>query len=585
MRYSILAVLFTLTACHSAPSTPPASPLNYDPEAATGLTQKTGVFAHHYMVSAATPAAAQAGAEILAQGGSAADAAVAVQAMLTLTEPQSSGIGGGGFILYWDAATKQLYTIDARETAPQAATPDLFLDENGQPPQHFMAAVTGGRSVGTPGALRGLELAQQRWGKLPWEELFTATITKAEQGFVVSPRLQRLLELEMSPGLLELSPGKEYFYPDGKPLQAGTVKQNPELAHTLRLIAKGGADAFYRGELAELIAQAVQQSQLHPGRLQAADLANYQAILRAPVCVEYRVYDVCGMPPPSSGGITILQMLGMLEHFPMAELGVNSAAAIHYFTQASRLAFADRDRYIGDPAFTDVPVAEMLDRDYLKRRAALIREQDMGRATAGEFAAYAYADGVTPELPSTTHFSIVDGEGNIFAMTSSIEMGFGSAVMVGGFLLNNQLTDFSLVPEVDGVPVANRVEPGKRPRSSMAPVMIFNEQGQPIHALGSPGGARIINYVAQTIIALLDWDLDMQAAIDLPHVTNLNGVTALEQGTVLEGLADELQQRGHEIRIQDLNSGLHGISILPDGRLFGGADPRREGQVIGDPAH
>lgn len=585
MRYFILATLFTVSACTGVASPPSTSPTNYDPEAATGFTQKTGVHAHKYMVSAATPAAAQAGADILARGGSAADAAVAVQAMLTLTEPQSSGIGGGGFILYWDAAKQQLYTIDARETAPQAATADLFLDEVGNPPASFMNAVTGGRSVGTPGALRGLELVQQRWGRLPWSMLFESTIAKAEEGFVVSPRLQQLLEIEMSPGLLQLSPAKEYFYPNGIPLQAGTVKKNPELAQTLKAIAQGGADAFYHGELAEAIAQSVQQSALNPGRLQASDLAQYQAIIREPVCIEYRVYNICGMPPPSSGGLTILQMLGILEHFPMAELEINSAQAIHYFTQASRLAFADRNRYIGDPAFTDVPVTEMLDKAYLASRAALITDQDMGTAMPGKFVAYAYADDQALELPSTTHFSIVDSTGNILAMTSSIEMGFGSAVMVGGFLLNNQLTDFSLVPEVDGVPVANRVEPGKRPRSSMAPVIVFNEQGEPIHALGSPGGARIINYVAQTLIGLLDWELDMQAAIDLPHVTNLNGATALEQGTTIEDLADALKQRGHTVNIQDLNSGLHGISLLPDGKLFGGADPRREGHVVGDQNH
>ncbi|RZQ56894.1 gamma-glutamyltransferase [Pseudidiomarina tainanensis] len=581
MRYLMLFAAVAISACSDVAPTNVDKTTALDPEASTGFVEKSGVSASNYMVAAATPAAAKAGETVLAAGGSAIDAAVAVQAMLTLTEPQSSGLGGGGFMLYWDADEQKLYTIDARETAPLAATPELFLDAQGKPPKQFMDAVTGGRSVGTPGILRGLEMAHQRWGNLAWSELFAETIDRAEQGFVVGERLQKLLELKLSPGLLEMAPGNAYFYPNGQALQAGSLKQNREYAQTLKVIAEQGADAFYRGDIAKEIVSAVQNSSINPGKLTLDDLASYDAIIREPVCAEYRVYEVCGMGPPSSGGLTVLQILGILENFPVNEWEVNSENAVHHFTQASRLAFADRNRYIADSDFVDVPVTELLNKNYLRERAALIQTRDMGKAQAGVFSQYSYANDQSPEFPNTTHVTIVDAEGNVFSMTSSIEMGFGSGVMAAGFLLNNQLTDFSIVPEVNGELVANRVEAGKRPRSSMSPMMIFNAAGEPIHAVGSPGGARIINYVAQTLVGLLDWNLDMQAAIDLPHVTNLNGVTSLERGTAIEQLADTLRQRGHEVKVQDLNSGLHGISLLSDGTLYGGADPRREGIAVG----
>lgn len=597
MRLFMLFALVLLSACSdspvnesNSPSTSQAKQVNgastaYDPEAATGFTEKQGVLSQRYMVAAATPAAARAGEEILAQGGSAIDAAIAVQSMLTLTEPQSSGLGGGGFILYWHAESQRLYTIDARETAPAAATPALFLDAQGKPPESFMEAVTGGRSVGTPGILRGLELAHEKWGELPWSTLFQSTISAAEQGFEVSPRLAKLLAMELSPGLTKMSPGSDYFYPNGQALTTGTVRNNPELAQSLKLIAEQGADAFYRGPIAEKIIAAVQNSPINPGLLSTQDLADYEALVREPVCAEYRVYEVCGMGPPSSGGITVLQILGLLENFPVADWPVNGELASHYFTQASRLAFADRNRYIADSDFVEVPVQQLLNKDYLASRAQLISEHDMGKAQAGTpselNAQLSYADDQSPEFPNTTHVSIVDAQGNVFSMTSSIEMGFGSGVMAAGFLLNNQLTDFSIIPEQNGKLVANRVQAGKRPRSSMAPMMVFDQQGAPLHAVGSPGGARIINYVAQTLVGLLDWNLDMQSAINLPHVTNLNGVTNLEQGTAMEVLAAPLEARGHTVKVQDLNSGLHGITLRPEGGLYGGADPRREGIATG----
>lgn len=591
MRLFMLFALVLLSACSDSQvnesNSSSVSPANkaYDPEAATGFTEKQGVTSQRYMVAAATPAAAKAGEEVLANGGTAIDAAIAVQSMLTLTEPQSSGLGGGGFILYWHAESQRLYTIDARETAPLTATPELFLDAQGQPPASFMDAVTGGRSVGTPGILRGLELAHKNWGQLPWSELFNRTIVAAEQGFEVSPRLAKLLAMELSPGLTKMSPGRDYFYPNGEALSVGTVRKNPELAASLKLIAEQGADAFYQGPIADAIVAAVQNAALNPGQLSKQDLAQYQAVLREPVCAVYRVYEVCGMGPPSSGGMTVLQILGLLENLPMGRLPVNGELAAHYFTQASRLAFADRNRYIADNDFVDVPITQLLNKNYLASRAELIGDNDMGMVKPGTMAELnthqEYADDKSPEFPNTTHVSIVDAQGNVFSMTSSIEMGFGSGVMAAGFLLNNQLTDFSIVPEQNGKLVANRVQAGKRPRSSMAPMIVFDQHGKPLHAVGSPGGARIINYVAQTLVGLLDWNLDMQSAINLPHVTNLNGVTNLEKGTAIEKLAEPLRARGHTIKVQDLNSGLHGITLRAEGGLYGGADPRREGIATG----
>lgn len=586
MKLNSLAVLLltslTLSAC--APQAGDEHQRDKrEPEAATGVIDKAAVYSNEYMVAAATPEAAAAGRKVLAEGGSAIDAAVAVQAMLTLTEPQSSGIGGGAFILYWDAAEQHLYTIDAREKAPASATGNLFLDADGQAPENFWDAVVGGRSVGTPGVLKGLELAHQRWGNRPWQTLFSDTITAAESGFTVSARLQRLLEMDLNPGLRKLAPASDYFYPDGQALQAGTTKTNPELAWALKLVAEQGTDAFYRGPIAEKIVAAVQNSELAPGLLTLTDLANYEAVVRDPVCHIYRIYKVCGMGPPSSGGLTVLQILGILENFPVSQWDPTGVKAAHHFTQASRLAFADRNRYIADTDFVEVPVTEMLKKSYLASRARYIGNRDLLQAEPGVFETKNLVDDRSPEFPNTSHISIVDAEGNAVSMTTSIEMGFGSSVMASGFLLNNQLTDFSLRPEVDGKLIANRVQGGKRPRSSMAPTMVFDVKGQELmHVVGSPGGARIINYVAQTLLGVLDWDMNMQQAIDQPHVTNLNNYTALEEGTEMADLARALKAMGHDVRVTGLNSGLHGITVLPDGQLIGGADPRREGVALGE---
>ncbi|MCH8501801.1 MAG: gamma-glutamyltransferase [Aliidiomarina sp.] len=577
MWLSLIASAVWLSACTPAPET---TTNIADPEAATGRNVNEVAYAHNFMVSAANPYATEAGLEILRQGGTAIDAAVAVQAMLTLVEPQSSGIGGGAFMLYWDNSSQQLYSLDARETAPMAATADLFLDDQGRPPS-YLEALVGGRSVGTPGVMRGLEAAHQRWGTQQWGDLFTSTIERAEEGFIVTPRLAQLVEMELNPGLTQLGAARDYFWPNGQPLQANSRKQNPELAETLRAIAEQGADALHQGPIAEAIVAAVQNSEVQPGLLTLDDLASYQPVWREPVCGSYRVFEICSMGPPSSGGITMLQIMALLEPFDLHTLEVNGEEALHFFTQASRLAFADRNRYIADADFMEVPISALLNRDYLDSRVAYIGGTDMGHALPGSLEDLLRADDQSPEFPNTSHFSIVDQYGNAVSVTTTIEFGFGSGVMTNGFLLNNQLTDFSWVPEVDGEPVANRVEPGKRPRSSMAPAIVFDEAGQVLHVVGSPGGPRIINYVTQTMIALLDWNLDMQAAIDLPKITNLNGATALERGTNLERLLPLFEARGHDVEVRDLNSGLHGISIR-DGRLEGGADPRREGTAKGD---
>lgn len=542
------------------------------------------VKAETQMVAAANPHASRAGLGVLRRGGSALDAAVAVQMVLNVVEPQSSGIGGGAFLLYYDAATRTVFAYDGRETAPAAASEDLFFGPQGKP-MKFFDAVVGGRAVGVPGVLRMLDLAHSRHGKLPWGELFGPAVALAEGGFEVSPRLNKLITGDRF--LNTLAAAREYFYrPDGTPRHVGELLRNPALADTFQRIAEGGSDAFYTGPIAADIVSAVQGVPTNPGRLTVKDLAAYQAKVREPVCRDYRDSHVCGMPPPTSGGVTVLQILGMLSTFDMGAFAPNSADAIHLIAGASRLAFADRGRYLADADFVDVPVRGLLDSGYLRDRARLIHRETTqgGRTAAGDppfQKTHRPGAGSTLEQPSTTHFSIVDAQGNAVSMTSSVESAFGSRLMVRGFLLNNQLTDFSFRPERDGVKVANRVQPGKRPRSSMSPTLVLDGDGALRMAIGSPGGSAIVGYVTQTIIAVLDWDLNIQAAINLPHAVNRNGATDIEEGTAIEAIKAELEARGHEVRVRAMTSGLHGITVGPDG-LTGGADPRREGLVVGD---
>lgn len=549
-----------------------------EPEAATGLIKQQLTHYPRAMVAAAHPLAADAGKKILAAGGSAIDAAIATQLMLGLVEPQSSGIGGGAFILHFQADTGQLTSFDGRETAPAAADPWLFSD-NGKT-MEWREAYVGGKSVGVPGVLKALADAHQQFGKLPWAQLFTETITVAEQGFVVNERMAKQLALGWNHGLKQLSPAKDFYYPNGQALTAGTVLKNPQYAALLRKIATDGVSAFYQGENAAALVQAVNSAAINPGRLSLDDLANYQAQQKDAVCIAYRVYQICSMTAPSSGGIAVLQIMGLLEQYDLKALQPNSLDAVHLISQASRLAFADRDRYLADPDFVTVPIAGLLASDYLKQRATLIGARDQQFVAGQPQGAIALATGTVPEFPNTSHLSIVDATGNAVSMTTSIENVFGSGLMVNGYLLNNQLTDFSLEPVVDALLVANRVEGGKRPRSSMAPVMVFDADNQLKLVIGSPGGSRIINYVAQSLVAVLDWELDVQQAISLPRFTHRNDYLALEAGTDLVELAPALQQLGYDVRLQDLNSGLHAIEVMAD-QLAGAADPRREGKVAG----
>ena len=535
-----------------------------------------------FLVAAANPLAVEAGYGVLARGGTAIDAAVAVQMVLNLVEPQSSGTGGGAFILHYSAADQKLSTFDGRETAPAAARADRFIGADGQP-LRFLDAVVGGKSVGTPGVLRALELAHAKYGKLPWAELFQPAIRLATAGFPLSPRLHRLLAAVRLPGRNQAM-RRMYYQDDDTAKPAGTLLKNPALADTLRKIAAAGANAFYEGAIARDIASTVKHAS-NPGDLSESDLAHYQAKQREPVCGPYRQWKVCGMPPPSSGGVTVLQVLGMLQRLTPQELPTDTIRAAHLIAEAERLAFADRERYLADADFVPVPVAGLLAPAYLAERAALIQpDHALGHALPGTPPGAppdGLADGAAPELPSTSQVSIVDAAGNAVAMTTSIEFAFGSQQMVDGFLLNNQLTDFSFVAQQDGKPVANRIEPGKRPRSAMAPTMVFDRDGKPVLMLGSAGGSAIINHVVKTLVAALDWNLDIQQAIDFPNFGNRNGPTELERGTAAAGWARPLRALGHEVRIIDMNSGVQAIQRTKNG-WSGGADPRREGVAKGD---
>ncbi|HMH16797.1 MAG TPA: gamma-glutamyltransferase [Burkholderiales bacterium] len=567
---------FTASSLHAQPAPESA------PELATGVTPKALVTARRFIVVAAHPLAARAGYDVLKRGGSAVDAAIATELVLGLVEPQSSGLGGGGFLLYYSARDAKLQAYDGRETAPGAAKPGRFLGADGRP-LDWPGAVISGKSVGVPGLLRLLELAHRGHGKLPWTELFAPAIRLAQQGFPISPRLNALVAADR---FLPLDANaRRYFYlPDGKPKPAGTLLRNPEYAAVLKRVAAGGADAFYRGEIARDVAAAVRTHKRTPGDLVEADFAAYSAIEREPLCGAYRRWRVCGMPPPSSGGFAVLQILEILGRFDLRAIKPNSLQAVHLFAEAGRLAYADRNLYIADPEFAAAPLAALLEPRYLASRAKLIDPaHSMGRARAGSPAGVAASYGVSEplELPATSHVSIVDAEGNAVSMTASVEAAFGNRQMVRGFFLNNELTDFSWAPEEDGKLVANRVEAKKRPRSSMAPTMVFDDKGQLTMVIGSPGGHSIINYVALTIVNVLDWGMDIQHAIAAPRAGSRNGPTEIEQGTPLERLAPELERMGHSVRIRAEASGLHGIVRTNEG-WAGGADPRREGVAVGE---
>lgn len=578
MKRHLLCASYFVIASVSLPLFAASPQETREPEAATGIVQQQLTIFPSAMVAAANPLAADAGQRILQAGGSAIDAAITTQLVLGLVEPQSSGIGGGAFILHWQADNQALTTFDGRETAPAVAGPYLFAD-NGKV-MSWREAYVGGKSVGVPGVLRALADAHQLYGKLPWEALFTDAIILAEQGFPVTARTAKQLAFGWNQGLKQLAPANQYFYPGGEALPAGHLLKNPEYAAILRQIAKDGVSAFYEGANAQAMVDTVQQAAVNPGQLTLTDLAAYRAEQRDAVCISYRVYQICGMAPPSSGGIAVLQMMGILENFPLSEMKPYSVDTVHLLSQASRLAFADRDHYIADPAFSEVPVAGLLTPDYLKARAALIGAMDKVASPGEPAGATALAAAPAVEFPNTSHLSVVDAAGNAVSMTTSIENVFGSGLMVNGYLLNNQLTDFSLEPKAGDLWVANRVEGGKRPRSSMAPIMVFDADNNLKLVIGSPGGSRIINYVALSLVAVLDWKMDVQQALNIPRYTHRNDYLALEDGTALVELQAELKALGYEVRLQDLNSGLHAIEVK-ENVLQGAADPRREGKVSG----
>ena len=584
MQCSFIVALFAIAASQLALAQ------HQVPELPSGRTPKKPVSTRHDMVAAANPLAVEAGRQILKQGGSAVDAAVAVQMVLNLVEPQSSGIGGGAVMLFHNGRNGLLTAYDGRETAPAAARPDRFLDKEGKPLK-FYDVVVGGKSVGVPGTLRLLELAHRQYGKLPWPKLFEPAIALAEQGFAVSPRLHLLISADK---YLTQDRARAYFFnPDGTPLAVGNMLKNLAFAATLKRIAAEGADAFYQGDIARDIVETARSHPTNPGDLTETDLAGYKVKVREPVCGHYRAYNVCGMPPPSSGGIAVLQILGILEPFDMKALGVNSLISVHLFSEAGRLAYADRDQYLADPDFVKPP-AGLTDPAYLRQRSAVIKlDASMGRAKAGvpavaqpaqkkAAALRSFGTGAALEFPSTSHISIVDKYGNALAMTTTIEDAFGSRLMTrSGFLLNNELTDFSFAPVDDGKPVANRIEAGKRPRSSMAPTIVYDGQGRVFIVLGSSFGSTIINDVAKALIAIIDWGLDPQAASALPNYGSRNGPTELEKGTAVVALEPRLRALGHETRIIDDTSGVHAIVRTRSGWI-GGADPRREGTAAGD---
>ncbi len=556
-----------------------------EPEVATPLAEPSPDAvsgADDFMVAAANPIAAKAGYDVLSNGGNAVDAMVAVQLMLNLVEPQSSGIGGGAFLLYFDAEDG-LTTYDGREKAPMAVTPDYFLGENGEP-KPFFEAVTGGGSVGVPGTLKLLYEVHAEHGTKPWGELLEPVIAQAEAGFAISPRLSASIAGSQERGLDAFDATRRYFFEaDGTAKAAGTLLTNPEFAETLRAV-QGGVDAFYTGDIAARIVAAV-KTEINPGLMTMDDLAAYEIVEREPVCAEYRGLDICGMGPPSSGALTVGQILELLGHFDLETMGYGADFA-HLFAEAGKLAYADRGLYMADSDFVRMPTEGLLDDTYMTLRAQMIdRNVAMEDVQAGNPPwddAMLMSPDTQAERPGTSHFSIVDTEGNGISMTTTIETGFGSRVMVGGFLLNNELTDFSFrsVGE-DGRPIANRIEPGKRPRSSMAPTVVMDDD-EPLLLIGSPGGSRIIAYVAQAIVGVVDFGMTPQEALDMGHIVNRNGGTDLEAGTDAAGFEEALVAIGHEVNVRDLNSGLHAIMIEEDGSLTGGADPRREGVVLGD---
>ena len=528
------------------------------------------------VATSADPRATEAGAFILAKGGSAADAAMAMMLALTVVEPQSSGIGGGGFLIHFDGDEGVLSTVNGRETAPAAAKPDRFMGPDGKP-LGFMQAFPGGKSVGIPGNIRLAAMAHDKWGKLKWADLFAPAIRLAEDGFIVNQTLESRLKL-IQPLWPRFAEAQSIYWVGGKPVTAGMRINNPKLAATLKAIAKQGPDAFYTGKIGQSIVDAVTKTAVAPSDMTMSDLANYRAKEQAAVCAPYRVYVVCGMAPPSSGATTVLQILGTLERFDMGTMGKDNPQSWFLLGQAMQLAYADREKYLADDVFVDVPVAGLLDPAYLAERSALINP-DKARTdypAGNPPGAPARTAAISGEVTGTTNFSAVDADGNIANMTSTIEGPFGSQLVAGGFFLNNELTDFTFAPEKDGAPVANRLVGGKRPLSSMSPTMVFDAEGRAVLTLGSAGGKRIIMHVTKTLVGVLDFGLPLAQAIKLPNIYFGGGDLLVEQNTSLAAMADQISAYGQPVKPGDEGSKVNGAQLV-NGHWTGAADPRSEG--------
>ena len=534
------------------------------------------------VASSADPHATKAGMEMLRKGGSASDAAMAMMVALTVVEPQSSGIGGGGFLLHQSGDGQQgLTTINGRETAPAAATSARFTDMDGKPIS-YLSAFQGGKSVGIPGNIRLMAMAHKKWGKLRWATLFEPAIKLAENGFVVNETLALRL-VQLGPLWDKFPETKALYSVDGKLAVKGQTLRNPELAKTLRMIAKRGPDAFYKGDIAKSIVARVKNTAVAPSDMTMADLAAYKAKEQAAVCAPYRIYVVCGMGPPSSGATTVLQILGTLERFDMKAMGKDNPQSWHLIYEAMRLAYADREKYLGDPDFVDVPVAGLLNRQYIAQRSALISaDKSLGNYLAGNPpGAMQRTAAISSEVAGTSHFVAVDSKGHIASMTSTIEGPFGSQLIAGGFFLNNELTDFTFAPEKDGAPVANRVQAGKRPLSSMSPTIVFDAKGKPVLALGSAGGKRIIMHVTKTLIGVLDFDMPLSSAIAMPNIFFDNNAMLIEQNTSVAAMAEKIAISGNVVKPYDLSSKVNGAQLTAKGWV-GAADPRSEGAAFNE---
>jgi len=559
---------------------------NWEGDQYSGFSEYKTAVTKNYMISTSEKTASEVGAEILSRGGTAIDSAIASQLVLNVIEPHSSGIGGGLFLLYHHKKSGKNIYFNGRETSPIDSFPEMFLDNQGKP-RNFYEIVGSGLSVGTPGALHALKSAHQKYGKIPWRELFIPAIKIAREGFPISKKM--FANLNSIKHLKDADGMRIYFEKDGSPKKIGTLIHNYQLSKTLENIANQGIKVFYEGQIASDIEFAVKNDKKFAGYLTKNDLKKYRSTTGNLICSSYREkYKICSMPLPSSGGITILQILGILENFNLTKYSINSPQAIHLIAEATKLAYADRNKYLGDTS--NVPIKSMLDKNYLKMRASLI---DLKIANnnirAGDFSnqsllkKYKKSNKIIDQIiekPSTTHLSIIDSYGNAVSLTSSIEFPFGSTIAVDGFLLNNQLTDFSFRPIIDNKVVANRVEPLKQPLSSMSPTFVFDKNNKLIMTLGSPNGPRIIQHVLKTLIANLDWNLDIQSAISLPNFIALNGIIELEKNTDIINQKKPLQKLGHKVKIINITSAIQAIRIA-NGKLYGGADPRRQGVATG----